>query len=71
MLTLLFTLLMIVVFGKIIMLAFKATWGITKIICSIIFLPVILICMAVGGILSIALPILIIVGIGTLFVSKE
>ena len=70
MLMLLFIILMIAVFGKIIMLAFKATWGVAKIICTIVFLPVILICMVVGGLLSIALPILLVIGAATLFVSK-
>ncbi len=63
MLTLIFAVLMLVVFGKLIVLAVRATWGITKVLFTIIFLPVILICMVAGGLLYIALPVLIIIGI--------
>ena len=37
MLTILFLLLMIVVFGKLIWLAMRAAWGITKVLFSIVF----------------------------------
>lgn len=70
MLKLIFIILMFVVFGKLIMLAFKATWGIAKIVCSIVLLPALLIILAVCGLIYVALPILVIVGIITLFTSK-
>ena len=54
---------MLAVFGKLIGLAFKATWKITKVLFTIVFLPVILIGMVVGGLVYIALPILIVIGI--------
>lgn len=60
---LLFMVLMLVVVGKMIGLAFKMTWGITKVLFNIILLPITLICMVIGGLIHLALPILIVVGI--------
>ena len=42
MLTLLFIILMFGIFGKMIGLAFRATWGITKICFRLVFLPLVL-----------------------------
>ncbi|MBR1599081.1 MAG: hypothetical protein IJ661_09250 [Lachnospiraceae bacterium] len=63
MLTLLFVILMFVVFGKILMFALKAAWGISKIIVSVVLLPIILIAMALTGLLSVALVLLIGIGL--------
>lgn len=63
MLTFIFICLMFGIFGKLIGLAFKMIWGITKVLFTLVFLPVILIALAIGGLVTIALPILIIVGI--------
>lgn len=62
MLTALFIILMIWIFGKMIGLAFKATWGIAKILFNLVLLPVFLIGLAVAGFIYIALPILVVVG---------
>ena len=70
MLTLLFVVLMFVIFGKLILLAFKATWGIARILFTIVFLPIILICLVVGGLIYVALPVLAVVGIFALIASK-
>lgn len=59
----LFTILMIGIFGKLIGLAFKMTWGIAKILVTLVFLPITLIGLVIGGLISIALPILVLVGI--------
>ena len=59
----LFTILMIAVFAKMIGFAIKAAWGLTKIFFGLIFLPVLLIGLAVTGFVGLALPILVIVGI--------
>ena len=61
--TLLFIILMLSVFGKLAGLAFRATWGITKICFRLVFLPLALIAMAVCGLMYIALPVLVVVGI--------
>ena len=63
MLTFIFICLMFGIFGKLIVLAFKMTCGITKVLFTLVFLPVILIALAIGGLVTIALPILIVVGI--------
>ena len=63
MLTFIFLLLMIVIFGKLIFFAFRAAWGITKILFTLVLLPVILIGLVFGGLISIALPLLMIIGI--------
>ncbi|MBQ8856562.1 MAG: hypothetical protein IJ024_00305 [Lachnospiraceae bacterium] len=67
MLSLLFTILMIVVFGKLIGFAIRATWGISKVLVTLVLLPLTLIGLVLGGLISVALPILIIVGIISLF----
>lgn len=67
MLTLLFVILLFVIFGKLLIISIKATWGITKILFTLIFLPVIFIVLVIGGLIYIALPILIIVGIVSWF----
>lgn len=66
MLTLLFVILMFGVFGKLIVFAFRATWGVTKILFTIVLLPIVLICMVIGGLITFALPILLIIGAMTL-----
>ncbi len=66
MLTLLFIILMFGIFGKMIGLAFHATWGITKICFRLVFLPLVLIGLVLGGLIYIAIPLLVIAGIAML-----
>lgn len=49
--------------GKCFVFGLKASWGILKLLCYVIFFPVILIGMVVGGLICLALPILIVGGI--------
>ena len=63
MLTLLFVICMIAVFGKLAVLALKGAWGLTKIIFSLVFLPLILIGMVIKGLIILALPVLLIFGV--------
>lgn len=63
MLTTVFLILLLVVFGKLALFAFKMAWGIAKIFVSVILLPVVLIGMVLYGLLHLALPILLILGI--------
>lgn len=65
-LTLIFAALLITVFGKLLWLAVKATWGITKILFTIILLPIVLIVIAASGFLSIAFLGLIVIGLFSL-----
>ena len=67
MMELLFSVLFIAIFGKMILLAGKMAWGILKVILYLIFLPVILVWSVFEGLVKIALPVLLIVGIISLF----
>ena len=67
MLELLFAVLMITIFGKMFIFGMKATWGITKIIFSLILLPIALIGLVIGGLVSLALPILLVIGVISMF----
>ena len=66
MLTFLFIVLMLGVFGKLLVFAIKATWIITKIIVNIVFLPLVIIGLFVSGLAYAALIVLAIVGIVSL-----
>lgn len=63
MLNTLFTILMIMIFGRLIFFAFRLTWGIGKVLFSLILIPFSLIGMVIAGLIRLALPILIVVGI--------
>jgi hypothetical protein len=63
MLTLLFVILMFGVFGKMIGFAFRATWGLTKVLVNLVLLPVFLIALVLAGLLYIAVPLLVIAAI--------
>ena len=63
MLSLLFAIGMIWLFGKLFFFGLKATWGITKFLVTIVLLPLVLIIMAVSGMFYIAFIILIAGGI--------
>ena len=71
MLTLLFTICMIWFIGKFFLFGLPASWGILKLLCTVVFFPVILIGMVVGGLVYIAFPLLLIGGIIGLIVSKS
>ena len=63
MLTALFINLMFAVFGKMIIFAFKASWGILKVLLTIIIFPLFLIGLFFSGLVYIALILLLIAGI--------
>ena len=71
MLTFLFFILMLAVFGKILGFAIKATWGISKIIFSVVLLPLFLVGLVLKGLLTLALPILVIIGIISLIALHD
>ena len=62
MLSLIFFVCMIWVFGKLFFLGIRAAWGISKFLLTIVLLPVFLIGLVIGGLIYIAFPILIVVG---------
>ena len=63
MLTILFFILMIWVFWKLVKLSVKAAWGISKILFTLVLFPIILIVLVIAGFIYIAIPILAIVGV--------
>lgn len=63
MVTFIFIIMMFAVFGKVLVWGIKAAWGITKLVCTLVFLPIILIALFVTGFVYLAIPILLIVGI--------
>ena len=71
MLSLLFTICMIWFVGKFFIFGLKASWGIMKLLCAVIFFPVILIGMVLGGLMYIAFPLLIVGGIVALATSRS
>lgn len=56
---------------KIICFWVKSIWGIMKLLCTVIFFPVILIGMVLGGLMYIAFPLLIVGGIVALATSRS
>lgn len=70
MLLLLFAICMIWIFGKILFFGIKAAWGISKFLLTVILLPLLLIGIAAVGLIYIAFPILLVVGIVYVFISK-
>ena len=71
MLSLLFAICIIWFIGKFFIFGVKASWEILKLLCTVVFFPVILIGMVVGGLIYIALPLLIIGGIIALITSNS
>lgn len=67
MFTLLFLICMLGIFGKLLVFGLRAAWGVSKLILTVVFFPVILIGMVFAGLIYLAFPILIIVGIVTLY----
>jgi hypothetical protein len=69
MMMLIFSILMAVVFGKILVLALKAAWSGMRILLTIFVLPFILIGLACTGMIFIAIVLVVICGIVTWMVS--
>jgi len=67
MLSFVFTILMFIVFGKLLIFAIKAAWGVSKIVVSLVLLPLFLVGLVLKGLITLALPILIIIGFVVLF----
>ena len=63
MLTLIFIICMLTIFGSLARFAFFGAWGLTRILFGLVFFPIILIGLVFKGLVVIALPALIIYGI--------
>ena len=70
MLTILFTICMFWIFGKILIFGIKAAWGLSKFLFTVVLLPFVLVGMVLGGLLFLAFPILLIIGIVFLLASR-
>ena len=70
MLTALFILAFVWFMWKVIALAIKMTWGLLNVGIYVIFLPIVIIGLFLGGLIYIALPLAIIGGIIALAISK-
>lgn len=66
MFTILFTILTLIVFGKLLIFAVKASWGLARILVTVLFLPLVLIGLVVAGLVYLAVPILLIAGVVSL-----
>lgn len=71
MLILLFAVCVIWFSVKFLIFGIKASWGILKILCIVVFFSIFLIGMVIGGLIYIAFPVLIITGIITLMSSHS
>ena len=59
----LFTVLFFLVFGKLVGFAIKCAWGLSKVVLSLVFLPIAILVLFIIGLKFIAIPAIIIVGI--------
>ena len=67
MLSLVFWIMMLLIFGNVLMFAIKAAWGISKVICTVVLLPLVLVVMVLAGLIKLAFPILAVIGLIPLF----
>lgn len=63
----LFGILILIVFGRLLGFAIRLSWGIVKILLTVVFLPLVLILLAAAGLVYIAVPILIVAGVCSMF----
>lgn len=69
--TILFSILLLMVFGKILVFAVKAAWGVSKIVVSLVLLPISLVGLVFAGLMQLALPLLVIIGVISLFALHD
>lgn len=69
MITTIFFILMAIVFARLAFLAVRLTWGFSKVLFTLVFLPIILFGGLVLGLIKISLPVLIVIGIISLFIK--
>ena len=63
MFTVIFFLALIWVTWKLFVLGLKATWGIAKLVCTVLLLPLFLVGLVFAGLMYVAVPVLLIMGI--------
>ena len=67
----LFMILMFLIFGKLLIFALRAAWGISKIVCTVVLLPLFLVGLVFMGLVGVAFPLLLVIGIVSLFVIRD
>ena len=67
----LFLVLLFMIFGKLLSIALKAAWSITKILVSVVLFPLALVMLVIAGLTYVALPVLIITGVGVLLLGRR
>lgn len=67
MLTILFLIFLFGIFGKLFFFGIRAAWGISKFVLMVVFFPVILLGMLVVGLVKLAFPLLLILGVIAMF----
>lgn len=70
MLTLLVTILMLVIFGKMFIFGLKMTWGILKFVAVIVFWPLIIVALLLGGLSVVAFFLLVVAGLVSFFACR-
>lgn len=70
MLELIFLICMIGIFGKLCIFGMHAAWSITKLLFTVVFLPILLLVLLFSGVVGLAIPILAVVGIVALLKSE-
>ncbi len=63
MFTVIFIIALVWLVWKIIVLGLRATWGVAKLVCTVLLLPGFLILLVCAGLMYIAMPLLIIAGV--------
>ena len=71
MLTFLFFILLLSIFGHLLIVGIKAAWGLGKIIVNIVGIPLLLILLVFSGLLKIAFPLLLVIGVVALISEKK
>lgn len=71
MLTILFAICMFCFFGKLLIFGIRAAWGISKILLTVVLFPIILIGVIISGLISVAFPLLLVIGVISLVTLKE
>ena len=70
MFTLLFVLFTFLIFGKLFLFAVKASWGLLKILFTILLVPFVLITLVFAGLFYVALPVLVVAGVVSLICAR-
>ena len=69
MFTALFVIFAICVFGDLLSLCIKLAWSAWKVVLTLVCLPLLIVFMVLGGMMALALPLLVVVGIVAIIVS--